>query len=45
LPPRTIKFVLFGPAHEACRRHFEGEDVALGWLRTNRPKLATRILF
>jgi hypothetical protein len=45
LPPRTIEFVLFGPAHEACQRHFAGEDAAIGWLRTNRPELATRMLF
>jgi hypothetical protein len=44
-PPRTIEFVLFGPAHEACQRHFAGEDAAIGWLRTNRPELATRTLF
>jgi hypothetical protein len=44
-PPRTIEFVLLGPAHAACRRHFAGKDVALGWLRTNRPELATRMLF
>jgi hypothetical protein len=31
-PPRTIEFVLLGPAHEACRRHFR-------W-RGRRPRLA-----
>lgn len=44
-PPLTIEFVLLGPAHEACRRYFAGEDVDLGWLRANLPELATRMLF
>lgn len=41
-PPRTIEFVLLGPAHEASRRHLAGEDVDLDWLREHLPELAWR---
>jgi AcrR family transcriptional regulator len=43
-PPRTLEFVLLGPAHEACRRYVAGEDVDFGWLRANLPELATRLV-
>jgi AcrR family transcriptional regulator len=43
-PQLTTEFVLLGPAHEACRRYFAGEDVDLGWLRTHLPDLAWRSL-
>jgi AcrR family transcriptional regulator len=41
-PPLTVEFVLLGPAHEACRRYFAGEDVDLEWMRANLPGLAWR---
>ncbi|MFL6119921.1 TetR/AcrR family transcriptional regulator [Actinophytocola sp.] len=40
----TTEFVLLGPAHEACRRYFAGEDVDLAWLRAHLPGLAWRSL-
>lgn len=43
-PPLTIEFVLLGPAHEACRHYFAGEDVDFGWLRAHLPELATRMV-
>ena len=42
--PLTMEFVVLGPAHEACRRYFAGEDVDLAWLRETLPALAWRSL-
>lgn len=40
-----VEFVVLGPAHEACRRHFAGEDVDLDWLYAHLPGLAIKTLF
>ncbi len=44
-PWSTMEFVVLGPVHEACRRHFAGEDVDLAWLHEHLPALAIRPLF
>ena len=43
-PALTTEFVLLGPAHEACRRYFAGEDVDLNGLRELLPELAWRAM-
>lgn len=43
-PPETLYSILFGAAHDACRRYVAGGEMDLAWMRATLPDLVWRSL-